>query len=241
MYGWRGKIGLVIPSLNNTIEPEFNQMVPNGVAVYATRLRFDQGLPEVMARLSEGLDEAVDFLDTADVTGIVYACTSGSLIRGLGSDLEIIGRIESRTAAVATTTATAAVDAFKEMGIQSLAVATPYVDEVNRAEKAFFEGHGFRVVNIEGLGITKGADLHSIPPERTYAFARSVDRPDADGLFISCTDFAAIRILDELEKDLKKPALSSNTASLWSILRKMGVHSNVEGYGSLLSGAGSDR
>ncbi len=234
MYGWRGKIGLLVPSLNNTIEPEFNRMVPNGVAVYATRLWFNRGLPEDMARLSEGLDDAVDFLNTADVTGVVYACTSGSLIKGLGSDQEIIDRIEKKTSAVATTTATAAIDAFKQMGIQCLSVATPYIDEVNAAEKAFFEGHGIRVTNIEGLKFTRGADLHLLSPEKAYDFARKVDRSDADCLFISCTDFATISILDELETDLKKPVISSNTASLWSILRKMGVHSRIEGYGSLL-------
>jgi len=235
MYGWRGKIGLLVPSLNCTMEPEFNRMAPEGVSVFATRLRFERGLPENMKALSEGLDEAVDLLGTAEVTGIVYGCTSGSLIKGLGSDLDIIEQIERSSQIVATTTATAAVEAFKALGAKSLAVATPYVEEVNVSEKAFFEGHGFKVTHIAGLGFTTGADLHRVPPEMAYDFARKVDRPEADCLFISCTDFATIRVLDLLERDLKKPVVSSNTASLWAILKKMGIHSDIKGYGSIFN------
>ena len=43
MYGARCKIGVIVPSLNNTLEPEFNRMVPADVAVYATRLRLERG------------------------------------------------------------------------------------------------------------------------------------------------------------------------------------------------------
>ena len=32
MYGARCKIGVIVPSLNNTLEPEFNRMVPADVA-----------------------------------------------------------------------------------------------------------------------------------------------------------------------------------------------------------------
>jgi maleate isomerase len=38
MYGWRARIGLLIPSPNTTMEPEFNQVVPEGVSVHAERM-----------------------------------------------------------------------------------------------------------------------------------------------------------------------------------------------------------
>ena len=86
MYGWRAKIGIIIPSLNNTMEPEFNKMAPRGVAVYATRLLLEKGLPENLEGLATDTEKAADLLKTADVTGIVYGCTSGSLIKGVGWD-----------------------------------------------------------------------------------------------------------------------------------------------------------
>lgn len=234
MYGWRAKIGIIIPSLNNTMEPEFNKMAPRGVAVYATRLLLEKGLPENLEGLATDTEKAADLLKTADVTGIVYGCTSGSLIKGVGWDREIIQRIESRTNILSTTTSTAVVEAFRELKAKTVAVATPYVDAVNRIEKNFFEAHGVKVIHIQGLGYTKGEELHRESPETAYAFAKGVDRKEAECLFISCTDFAAIEVLNTLEGDLGKPVLSSNTVSLWAILKKLGIKERIEDYGEIL-------
>jgi maleate isomerase len=78
------------------MEPELNKMVPRGVAVYATRLLLERGLPENLEKLATDTEQASDLLKTADVTGILYGCTSGSLIKGWVGR-EIIRRIESRT------------------------------------------------------------------------------------------------------------------------------------------------
>ena len=120
MYGWRGKIGLIIPSLNCTMEAELNKMVPRGVAVFATRLLLERGLPDELERMAVDTDKAAHLLETADVTGILYGCTSGSLIKGVGWDLEIIRRIEEKTGILTTTTSTAVVEAFKELKVGSV-------------------------------------------------------------------------------------------------------------------------
>ena len=38
MYGWRAKIGLLVPDTNTTIEPELNRLAPKGVSIFASRL-----------------------------------------------------------------------------------------------------------------------------------------------------------------------------------------------------------
>ena len=234
MYGWRGKIGLILPSLNNTMEPEFNKMAPRGIAIYATRMLLAKGVPEDMEKLATDTEKASHLLKTADVTGILYGCTSGSLIKGVGWDKEIIRRIEDTTGIPSTTTSTAVIDAFKELGVRTVVVATPYIDPVNQIEKKFFEDHGVKVIAIQGLGYTTGEELHRESPETAYLFAKRVFRKEADCLFISCTDFACIEVLNLLEQDLGKPAMSSNTASLWGILKKIGIKERIDGFGEIL-------
>lgn len=234
MYGWRGKIGIIVPSVNNTMEPEFNRMAPEGISVYATRIFFDEGVPKQMERMIKGAEDAAVLLKTANVNCIVYGCTSSSLIKGVGSDLDIIRKIEERSGLPATTTATAVIAAFKELGVSTVAIATPYIEDINKIEKEFFESHGFKVINIKGLGYTTGEQLHRETPESAYAFAKQVDHPDADCLFISCTDFPTIKILNCLEQDLGKPVFSSNTASFWSALKKMNIRLEIEAYGEIL-------
>jgi maleate cis-trans isomerase len=234
MYGWRGKIGIIIPSINNTMEPEFNTMAPEGISVYATRIFFDEGVPKQMERMIMDAEDAAVLLKTANVNGIVYGCTSSSLIKGVGSDLDIIRKIQERSGLPATTTATAVIAAFKELGVSTVAIATPYIEDVNKVEKEFIESHGFRVLNIQGLCYTTGEQLHRETPESAYVFAKQVDHPDADCLFISCTDFPTIEVLNCLEQDLGKPVLSSNTASFWAALKNMNIRVEIEAYGEIL-------
>jgi maleate cis-trans isomerase len=60
-----------------------------------------------------------------------------------------------------------------------------------------------------------------------------VDRPDAQAIFVSCTDFRTLEIIESLEQKLGKPVISSNSASMWKMLRLLGDTRVVPGAGQL--------
>ncbi|MEM3734788.1 MAG: aspartate/glutamate racemase family protein [Nitrososphaerales archaeon] len=235
IYGSKARLGFILPSLNVTAEPEFNRMTPSGISIHVTRVPFRSGTVEELERMNTELEDAAALLATAKVNVIVYACTTGSLFKGLGWDTEIIRRIEMESGIPATTTSTAVVQAFKTLGVEKIVVATPYSDTLNIKEKEFLEAHGIRVLNIKGLGFIEGEDLHTQPPTITYNLARKVNLPNAEAVFISCTDFKSISVIAKLESELKKPVVSSNTATMWAALRKVGYKGAISGYGRLLS------
>ena len=70
--------------------------------------------------------------------------------------------------------------------------------------------------------------------ESLYRQIRSACPPVADGVLIAGTGFRCVSILDALEQDLQRPAISANQASLWNCLRLSGLQDQVKGYGSLL-------
>ena len=111
MYGSRGRIGLVSLATDLTVQPEIARIVPDGVAVYAAPIILPRGevTPESLAELTQGdsLEQAAAALAWAEVEVIVFACTSGSFIHGLGWDRELIARIETASGTPATTTSTA--------------------------------------------------------------------------------------------------------------------------------------
>jgi maleate isomerase len=76
----------------------------------------------------------------AEVRAIVFGCTTGSLLHGPGWDRCLSGRITDHVGIPCTTTATAAVDALRTLGARSVAIGTPYVEELHEWERAFFEG-----------------------------------------------------------------------------------------------------
>ena len=167
-----------------------------------------------------------------DVYG--FGCTSGSLVKGLGYDQEIIARIKKETGKPATTTATACIQAFKAYGIKKISLATPYEKWLNEKEKLFFEGNGVQVLAMDGLDLPEAEAIASVDPGRIYRMAKAVDRPEADAIFISCTDFRGAEAIHMLEQDLGKPVFTSNQVTLWAMLRLAGVKSPISGYGRLL-------
>lgn len=236
MYGARCKIGVIVPSLNNTLEPEFNRMVPADVAVYATRLRLERGVPDDLRAMADLTEQAGELLRHADVDCIAYCCTTGSLIDGVDWDKELAARLGKATELPVTTAASAAIKAMRSLGLKTVSVATPYIDEVNKIERAYIEACGIRVNSITGLQFTRGEELHSLDQDAAREFCRAAMVDGADGLFISCTDFASIDFIEELERDLGKPAVTSNTATLWMVLSLIKLDQPIEGFGQLLSG-----
>jgi len=234
MYGWRARVGLIVPSSNTTMEEEFRSWLPDGVSLHVARVRLRRVNVEELSRMEKYVDLAADTLADAGVDVIAYGCTTGSLVGGVGYDERIAGRIERITGVRAIATATAVVEALRHLGVNNVAVATPYIEEVNRKEEEFLRGNGFNVVSMVGLGIEDNIEIGRQSPEVAYRLGRSSFHRDADGLFISCTNFRTFEILEALELDLGKPVISSNSSTLWAILRELGVGEPVLGLGELL-------
>jgi len=228
------KVGLILPSVNCILEPELYAVAPSGISFHAARVFLAETTPEALIKMEEDLESAARLMATVNPHVVAYACTSGSLIKGLGWDRVIIDKIQSIVGCRAVTTSTAMVQGLKALGIKKVAVATPYLDVVNKHEVAFLKSNGFDVVACEGLGLS-GPAVREQKPETVYELAGRVDKPEADGLFISCTDFRALEVIEALEHDLGKPVTSSNQVTLWAMLKLLGQPGPVKGYGRLLS------
>ncbi len=62
---------------------------------------------------------------------------------------------------------------------------------------------------------------------------KKVDRPEAQAVFISCSNLRTLDIIEKLERDLGKPVITSNQASLWGMLRLIGDRRAIPGAGRL--------
>ncbi|AJC72372.1 maleate cis-trans isomerase [Thermococcus guaymasensis DSM 11113] len=234
MYGWRRRIGLIVPSSNTTMEPEFWKMAPEGVSVHAARMNLRVVTEEALVDMESYAKDAAKRLADAAVNIIMYGCTSGSLVKGKGYDRQIAKELEEASGIKAITTSTAVLEALKTLGISKVVVATPYIDSVNEKEKQFLEDNGLDVLAIKGLGIVQNTEIGKQPPEVAYRLALDVYSPEADGLFISCTNFRTIEIIDKLESDLGIPVVTSNQASMWYTLKNLGIKEKYEKYGILM-------
>lgn len=233
MYGWRGRLGLILPSVNTVMEPEFNSVLPEGITCYISRV-IVQGKYNLstLVEMAEGIERAAEELKAvADVIG--YGCTSGSFAKGTGWDQELIERIKKTSGHPATTASTSLVKALKTLKIEKLALATPYTQEVNERQKEFFENEGFDVVNMKGLDVREHGGQGIYYPSDSFRLAKEVVTPNSDAILISCTNFRTFEIIEPLENDLGIPVVTSNQATLWALLRMLNIQNVINGLGRL--------
>lgn len=215
------------------MEYEFNLMLPRQATVHTARIRLREVVVSELLDMEKKAVEEASKLADAKVDVIAFGCTSGSLIRGLGHDKEIVSRIEKTTNAPAVTTAGAVVNALKALNLSKISVATPYTNEINILERKFLEQNGFTIAKIEGLGITNNLEIGRQKPETVSRMAELVNTLQSEGIFLSCTNLPTVEVIASLEKKLGKPVVSSNTATMWFMLKRIGYKHAVKGYGSL--------
>ena len=234
MAGWKLRLGVAVPSANAVMEPEFNRMAPAGVSVHFARMWLKADTKEQISALIDHTEKAAELLTHAGVELIAFGCTSGSLIKGMGYDTKIINLIEQTTGLAATTTSTAIIAALKALDINNLTVVAPYPDWLMEKVKSFLTNNGFSVVSMKGLGLVEGPEIRDTPVEAVYELTKKTVVKDTDGVFISCTGFPSIEVLDSIEQDLGIPTISSNQATFWQMLRQGGLKTKIPGYGTLL-------
>jgi len=233
MYGWRGRLGLILPSVNTVMEPEFNSVLPKGVTCYISRMivRGEFNL-STLIEMAKGIERAAEELKAvADVIG--YGCTSGSFAKGSDWDKKLIERIEKASGHSATTPTTSLIEALKILGVEKIALATPYTQEVNEHQKQFFENEGFNIVNMKGLNVRKHGGQDVYYPSDAFRLAKEVVTPNSDAILISCTNFRTFEIIEPLENDLGIPVVTSNQATLWALLRMLNIKNAIDGLGRL--------
>lgn len=155
------------------------------------------------------------------------------MLEGSGYDTDIEARLEGVSDVPCVATAAAVRRAFDQLVIDRVAIATPYLDELNEIETEFLEANGVTITTIEGLSLATDTEIGELTAETAYTQAKSVYQEDVDGVFISCTNYRTFEIIERLEADLGVPVVTSNQATLWNSLRNMDIDTSELSLGTL--------
>lgn len=240
-YGTAGRVGVIDLSTCTSLIPEFQRAVPPEVLVLFSRLRLPGGEVSVRAldemTCGDGLEDAARELADADVEAITFACTTGSLLHGAGFDEKLRERLTGAAGVPSSTTATSVLEALRHVGAKRIAVGTPYPAELDERERVFFEDNGFEVAGIIGLGKGHDREIGALTADEVLDLARRAWIPGCDALFLSCTNLPALTLIEPLERELGTTVITSNSATIWNLLRTAGIDIELEpANGRLLSG-----
>jgi len=228
------RIGLLVPSSNTTVEPEFYRALPRGVTLHTARLYLTRIAPEAILGMVEDMETQAKLLASADVDVIVLGATAPSFLNGLGYDREIIAKIEAATGRKATTTSTALVEAIRHFGAKRIVLGSAYDEKVNGIASAFLEASGFEVTGMKGLALVDNLVVGRLAADTAYDLALEVNRADADAIVLACTNWQTMDAIERIERETGKPVISTTQASIWAALRAIGHTEAIPGYGRLL-------
>ena len=146
-FGSRARVGHIYPS-GGICDHEIQMMAPAGVQFLTTRVPFRRtGLADDWALL-DGIEPAAALLADAAVELIAFNCTAASMLAGP----EVIrGRVAAATGGIeCVSTIEGVLHALRALEARSVALLDPYPADVEEAEVAYFEEHGFEIVATAG-------------------------------------------------------------------------------------------
>lgn len=216
-------IGVVAP-FDMELDRELWRWLPEDVDLLITRTPFvdDAVTVEFARELTEG--EGIPIGVRSVVAGradvVAYACTSASFVGGRAGDAAIRAAMADAGARDPITTSGALVEAIGALGAGRVAVATPYLPDLSRLLDGYLAEHGIEVAVNAALGLDQA--IWEVPYARTAELIRSVDRPDAEAIVLSCTNLPSYGLIAPLERELGKPVVTANQATIWAALGRIG-------------------
>ncbi|MBI3967670.1 MAG: aspartate/glutamate racemase family protein [Chloroflexi bacterium] len=236
----RRRIGLLVPTTNSTGEPDFHMGVPDGVTVHSHHLWIgtDGASAASMERMNADLETGARYLAPLGIEVICMAGTTNSFYNGLtGSDWMEAHMSKAAGGIPAVASSPSVAQALRYYGAKRISVATPYAKWNNDRLGEYFTAAGFDVLNVEGdPRVADGHTQHmnDQDPTEIAEFAISICRSEADAVFCSCSGWRALEAAAEIERRTGKVVITTNQATLWRTLKKIGIDRAKSGFGRLL-------
>ncbi|TDH58025.1 arylmalonate decarboxylase [Dankookia rubra] len=242
--GWRMKLGVLVPSTNTSVQPEYDAMRPPGITNHVRGFRipnaptrtdteFSQQLENMRATMVDAMDEVLT-LDPGHVI-LATAAESAGGVEGARVLRERLlaksgGRVGVTLGADAILAALTRYDGMARIG-----VVTPYMPVGDEQARRFFEDSGIAVGRVKGLRCGSPVLIAHTPEATLRDAIVEVDSPDVDAVVVVGTNLPMARVAAMAEFWLGKPVIALNTATYWHALRQCGIHDKVQGFGRLLA------
>ena len=243
VLGWRGLFGVLGPSTNTVVQPEFDEMRPEGVTNHYSRILTPDAnavsndtFMNATQVIAGNVIDAVDSVMTCSPSYLVMGMSAITFYGGVSGAREFERKIEEHSdlpISIGSHATKAALDAYGD--IENIAFLTPYFPAANEQVRKYFEESGFTIVKDECLKCPKWTAIAQVPPKRLWEAMNRLNSEDVDALVQVGTNLPMARLAAEFEIEFKKPVIAINTATYWHALRANGISDKIDGFGSLFS------
>src|SRR4029453_5272171 len=151
--GFRKKFGVIAPSTNTSVQPEFEAMRPRGVTNHFRGISIPNAPPpndddfnQLMDNIRKELLQAVDDVMTCEPDYLIMGMSSETFWVGLEGSKKLHRRVEARAGVKVSMGSDAARAALQRYGAKRIGVITPYMPVGDEQVRRFFPDCGFEGV-----------------------------------------------------------------------------------------------
>ncbi|SEG54960.1 maleate isomerase [Thermomonospora echinospora] len=239
--GWRRKFGVIAPSTNTIVEPDFYRMGVPGVTSHFSRIHIrdqnmdgDEGMQRLLEQIRAEIGAACERVLTCEPDYMVMGMSAETFWGGVAGNKEFVRQIHDITGLRVATGAEACERALKLYGARRIGVVTPYQPIGDENVVRFFGELGFEVDRIIGLKCPTAVSIAHVTEDELRSALRELAAGEVDALVQCGTNLSMVGLADEAERWLGLPVIAINAATWWMALRDNGIEDKVHGAGSLL-------
>jgi maleate isomerase len=242
VQGWRKKFGVLGPSTNTIVQPDFDALRVPGVTNHYSRIYTpnakaisNESFLAATQIIAGNVIDAVKSVMTANVDYMVMGMSAITFYNGNKGAEEFRKKIEKTSkvgVSVGSHSCAAALRAYG--GIKRIAFFSPYYPAANAEVKKYFADNGFKTVRDIPLLAPTWTGIAEISEDTCIKTIKKLDGADVDAIIQVGTNLSMIRLAAFAEKWLNKPVIAINTATYWHALRANGIKDKVYGFGKLL-------
>jgi maleate isomerase len=242
--GARGRIGVIIPSTNIGVEYDCQRILPAGVTWHFARFWVEQ--PDLSSdnmflafidAIRKTIPDAMRDIMTCEPSYIMMGMSAETFWGGLEGNVEFEARLRDYIGpSMGLTSGAAALkSALDAFGVKSVSALTPYQPVGDEQVHRFLDESGYTVRKVIGLKCETATSIAHTPPREVIdVVLNELDGDNVDAIVQAGTNLSTSDIFPTLEKQLGKPVIAINIATIWHALRAQGIHDKICGKGWLL-------
>jgi maleate isomerase len=240
--GWRKLFGVMGPSTNTIVQPDFDDLRLPGITNHYSRIVVedaqaisDETFMAGTLEISQNTLDAVRGVLTCKPDYLVMGMSAVTFYEGIEGGARFRKRIEDVAGIGVSLGSEALAAALRAYGgIRRVAFLSPYYPVANAQVRQYLEESGFEVVRDICLRCPSWTSIAQVPEDRLVAALHELDGDDVDALCQVGTNLSMMRLAGEAERWLGKPVIAINAATYWHALRANGIADNIHGFGRLL-------
>src|SRR5262249_52334891 len=156
--GYRAKLGVLVPSTNTIVEPDFYAMAPPGVTIHTARIFIpsarmddDASFETLMEQVGAATSRAVADVVSCEPSYLVLGMSSESFWTGRDGNAALQRRVQSFCGLRLATGASAIERALEVLGVRRISMLSPYQPIADARMRAFIESCGHEVAAVKSL------------------------------------------------------------------------------------------